>query len=339
MALGIALIGAVGTIMVSVLADRSSAPTSAQEQHSVVMSLKDRPRPAWTLDIGRLTHNPGDVLLAMPQTLDTYYGYGSLFNAGDILIAATAYPLPAAEGQSGRPAGAVTLMGIDPADGSRMWKVRVGNVGQCAQEVGQRVIACWENRRVAFVDIESGTLLSEIGTDFDLNGARVDGDTVYVSGSVSDGGSAESVLTSGTVTDITANFRRTFDVRGDAGAVYATPDTGTIIAYERGRSGEPPYIYTVYDLETGDRRFAFEGDSLLQVGEGLFLTSTGGRSGTVGTQNVLAADGSVIRAVPIPVYVPQDPPPASRRRRHRSSSATARTTRRPARSSGETLLS
>ncbi|MDH6280758.1 PQQ-binding-like beta-propeller repeat protein [Prescottella agglutinans] len=306
--LGIALITAVGTIVTKTLEDPSSTGGPTQSQHLVDTKLGEAPVPAWTLDVARLTDNTGDVLLAMPQTLNSYYGYGGLFDAGNLLIAATAYPLPAAEGQSGRPVGAVTLVGIDPADGSAKWRTRVGNVGQCGQETGQPVIACWENRRIAFVDLTSGALLSEIGTDFDLNGAQVDGNTIYVSGSVSDGGSAKSVLTSGTVTDITANFRRTFDVRGERGTAYARPASGTIIAYERGLPGGPPYIYTVYDLETGDRRFAFEGDSLQEVGEGLYLTSTGARSGTVGTQNLLAADGSVIRAVPIPMYVPQDPP-------------------------------
>lgn len=306
--LGIALIAALGTIITNLLVNRSSTQPSWHGQHEMNMSLREPPEPAWTLDVTRLTDNPGDVLLAMPQTLGSYYGYGGLFDAGDLLIAATAYPLPATEGQSGRPVGAVTLVGIDPVNGSAKWRTRVGNVGQCGQETGQPIIACWENRRITFVDLASGALLSEIGTDFDLNGAQVDGDTVYVSGSVSDGGPAKSVLTSGTVTDITANFRRTFDVRGAQGTAYARPETGTMITYERGHPNEPPYIYTVYDLRTGDRRFAFEGDSLQEVGEGLYLASTGGRSGTVGTQNLLAGDGSVIRAVPVPVYVPQDPP-------------------------------
>ncbi|WFR72194.1 PQQ-binding-like beta-propeller repeat protein [Prescottella defluvii] len=299
--LGIALIAAVGTIVTKTLEDPSSTGGPTQSQHLVDTKLGEAPIPAWTLDVARLSDNTGDVLLAMPQTLSAYYGYGGLSDAGNLLIAATAYPLPAAEGQSGRPVGSVTLVGIDPADGSAKWRTRVGNVSQCGQETGQPVIACWENRRIAFVDVASGALLSEIGTDFDLNGVQVDGDTVYVSGSVSDGGSAKSVLTSGTVTDVTANFRRTFDVRGDVAWVHAVPATGTIIAQERG-TGDPQYLYKVFDLDTGAERFAFGGDSLQAVGDGLFLTSTGSRSGTVGTQNLLAADGSVIRAVPIPAY-------------------------------------
>ncbi|MCA1004736.1 PQQ-like beta-propeller repeat protein [Rhodococcus hoagii] len=307
-ALGVALSVALGTIAASVLVNRSSTEPSEHEQNTVDMSLKERPEPAWALDIPRLTGNPGDVLLAIPQTLDSYYGYGGLFDAGDILLAATAYPLPAEEGRSGRPVGAVTLTGLDPVTGSARWSTRVGNVGQCLQETGQPVIACWERRRVTFVDIATGTLLSEIGTDFDLGGARVYGETVYVSGSTTVGGATTSVLTSGTVTDISANFRRTFDVHGDGGTAYATPDTGTIITLERGRPGDAQYTYTVYDLESGTERFAFAGDSLQQVGDGLFLTSTGARSGTVGTQELRAADGTVIRAVPIPVYVPSDYP-------------------------------
>ena len=42
----------------------------------------------------RSRHNPGDVLLSMPSTLDSYYGYGNTYQVGDVLVAATAYPLP-----------------------------------------------------------------------------------------------------------------------------------------------------------------------------------------------------------------------------------------------------
>ncbi|MGW0043648.1 outer membrane protein assembly factor BamB family protein [Rhodococcus sp. NPDC003348] len=305
--LGLTLVVAVGAIVTGLLSDRSpveNAPRADIEHDVIDTPLGDPPQHAWTLDVGRLTDNPGDVLLQMPYQLDSHYGYGGLLDAGGILIAATAYPLPEVAGQSGRPVGAITLVGVRPADGSPAWKTRVGDVSQCTQKVEAPVIACWERRRIAFVDTTSGTLLAELGTDFDLNGAQVVGDTVYVSGSVTDGASAKPVLTSGTVTNLTANFRRTFDDLGENASVYAVPATGAIITQERG-PGDPQYVYTVFDLASGAERFTFAGDSLQPVGDGLYLAARGARSGSVGTQDLLAADGSLVRAVPIPAYSPQ----------------------------------
>ncbi|XGU19068.1 hypothetical protein ACETU7_28095 [Rhodococcus sp. 3Y1] len=71
---------------------------------------------------------------------------------------------------------------------------------------------------------------------------------------------------------------------------------------EQGDGGDPQYRYQIYDLQSGAERFRFEGDSLVPTGNGLFLTSVGGRSGYAGTQNLLASDGSTIRAIPIPSY-------------------------------------
>ncbi|MDI9918493.1 PQQ-binding-like beta-propeller repeat protein [Rhodococcus sp. IEGM 1379] len=109
------------------------------------------------------------------------------------------------------------------------------------------------------------------------------------------------ILTSGNTTNLTANFIRKFEPSEKFGSVYAIPSTDTVIAMEQG-TGDPQYRYTIYDLHSGTERFRFEGDSLIPVGDGLFLTGLGGRSGYVGTQNLLASDGSTIRAVPIPSY-------------------------------------
>lgn len=302
--LGLVFVVAVGALVTLLRTDRSPTggePPAGAERSVVTTSLDTAPQLAWTLDVGRLTDNTGEVLLAMPYQLGAYYGYGGVLDGGDLVIAATAVPLPEIAGESGRPVGAVTLVGVNPTDGSPKWKTRVGHVTQCSPMVEGPVIACWEARRIAFVDTTSGTLLAELGTDFDFNGAQFSGDTVYLSGSTTDRGSTTSVLTSGTVTDLTAYFRHTFDTPGDAASIYAVPDTGTIIGQTRG-PGDPQYHFTVFDLDSGAERFTFDGDSLQPVGDGLFLVSRGSRSGTVGTQDLLASDGSPVRAIPIPAF-------------------------------------
>ncbi|CRK53263.1 conserved hypothetical protein [Rhodococcus sp. RD6.2] len=312
------VVAALGVLVTVLRQDESPTggePSAEADRHVVTTSLETAPAQAWTLDVGRLTDNPGDVLLPMPYQLESYYGYGGILDAGDLMIAAVAHPLPEVAGQSGRPVGDVTLVGIRPTDGSPAWKTRIGRVTQCSPEVEAAVLACWERRRIAFVDTTSGTLLAELGTDFDINGAQISGSTVYVSGSGTDGGTQAPVLTSGTVTDLTANFRRTFGTLDGGAPVHTVPDSNAVIAVVRG-PGDPQYVYTVFDLDSGATRFTFEGDSLQPVGDGLFLVSRGSRSGTVGTQDLLAADGSTIRSIPIPSYrsptfpsKPSSPPP------------------------------
>ena len=233
----------------------------------------------------------------MPSTLDSYYGYGNTYQVGDVLVAATAYPLPKTdESSSSQGVGAVTLVGVNPDDGSPLWKTRIGGViGQCSQQNESTIIACWGDRRMIFVDTATGTLMSDLGTDFDLNGATIAGDTVYTSGERMDGTVRTRILASGTTTDLTANFVRTFEPSEKFGAVYTVPHTDTVIAMEQGDGGDPQYRYRIYDLDSGAERFRFEGDSLVPAGNGLFLTSVGGRSGYVGTQNLLASNGSTIR--------------------------------------------
>ncbi|GAA3165746.1 hypothetical protein GCM10020255_051250 [Rhodococcus baikonurensis] len=100
-ALGLALLVAIAFIVVSVISDSSDAAWPKQktggpivEQGVVDVDLSDPPQQAWELDVRALTDNPGDVLLSMPSTLDSYYGYGNTYQVSDVLVAATAYPLP-----------------------------------------------------------------------------------------------------------------------------------------------------------------------------------------------------------------------------------------------------
>lgn len=246
-ALGLALLVAIAFIVVSVISDSSDAAWPKQktggpivEQGVVDVDLSDPPQQAWELDVRALTDNPGgDVLLSMPSTLDSYYGYGNTYQVGDVLVAATAYPLPMTdESSSSQGVGAVTLVGVNPDDGSPLWKTRIGGViGQCSQQNESTIIACWGDRRMIFVDTATGTLMSDLGTDFDLNGATIAGDTVYTSGERMDGTVRTRILASGTTTNLTANFVRTFEPSEKFGAVYTVPHTDTVIAMEQATAG------------------------------------------------------------------------------------------------------
>ncbi|MFC8934944.1 hypothetical protein ACFT1A_22910 [Rhodococcus sp. NPDC057135] len=125
-ALGLALIVAIAFIVVSALSDSSEAASPKQksggpivEQGVVDVDLSVPPQQAWELDVRTLTDNSGDVLLSMPSGLDRYYGYGNTYQVGDVLVAATAYPLPKTdESSSGQGVGDVSLVGVNPDDGS-----------------------------------------------------------------------------------------------------------------------------------------------------------------------------------------------------------------------------
>lgn len=123
-ALGLALIVAIAFIVVSALSDSNEVASPKTggpivEQGVVDVDLSDPPQQAWELDVRALTDNPGDVLLSMPSTLDSYYGYGNTYQVGDVLVAATAYPLPKTdESSSSQGVGAVTLVGVNPDDGN-----------------------------------------------------------------------------------------------------------------------------------------------------------------------------------------------------------------------------
>ncbi|MCZ4517121.1 PQQ-binding-like beta-propeller repeat protein [Rhodococcus ruber] len=296
-ALGSALVVGAAFIAVQIATNRSDTPVPGVEQAVVGASLDTPPKPAWTADVRTLSDNGGDVLLSMPYGLGHYYGYGGFLSGDDVMIGATGYPLPSADPSSGAEVGAVTLIGVNPDTGAPLWKTPIGRVSQCAPELESVLLACWGDRRVVSIDTSDGALVADVGTDFDVNGARIVDETVFVSGDL-DG---TPVLTKGSPTAIESDFRRTFERSADFSSVYVMPDLRSVMLMYRG-DGTPQYVYRVFDLDSGSERFTFEGDSLQGVGNGLFLSSIGSESGTVGTQNLLAADGSVVGAIPRPSY-------------------------------------
>ncbi|CCQ14306.1 putative uncharacterized protein [Rhodococcus sp. AW25M09] len=284
-------------IAVRVATHEPETVDAGQSESVVESSLDSPPELAWAADVRTLTDNEGDVLLSMPYLLGQYYGYGGFLSGDDVMIGATGYPLPTSDPSSGAEVGAVTLVGVNPDSGAPLWKTPIGRVSQCAPELESVLLACWGDRRVVSIDTSDGALVADVGTDFDVNGARIVNETVFVSGDL-DG---TPVLTKGTPTAIESDFRRTFEGSADFSSVYVTPDQKSVMLTHRG-DGTPQYIYTVFDLDSGKKRFTYEGDSVRSVGDGLWLSSIGSESGTVGTQNLLAADGSIIRAIPRPSY-------------------------------------
>ncbi|MDI9918492.1 hypothetical protein [Rhodococcus sp. IEGM 1379] len=193
--LGAAFIVATALIVVTTLSNSPGpdAPTRNNgpvAQHNIVdIDLSSPPQQAWELDVRMLTGNSGDVLLSMPSTLDSYYGYGTVYygygtvyQVGNILVAATANPVPKTdESSASQGVGNVSLIGINPDNGTPLWKTRIGGaIRQCSQQNKSTIIACWGNRRVAFLDTSSGALLSDLGTDFDLNGASHRRDGLHI---------------------------------------------------------------------------------------------------------------------------------------------------------------
>jgi outer membrane protein assembly factor BamB len=294
------LLVALGAIAVAVVPD-SEEPPSLRATPTVRGSFAEAPTVAWTLDVRRLGTVDTDVLLSLPSTLSSYYGYGSVASAGSALIAAVGTP----DADNPNHVSDVTLVGVDPENGTALWRARIGEVDQCAYPTDDSPLACWSKNRVVFIDVHNGTLLGDIGTDFDIASAVVDGDTVYVGGARQEAGAPDDVqtpvATRGTVTDIDVSYRREYPDRGPFAAAYVSPRSSSVIvntpndAQNNGR-------YLVVDSESGEPRFDFVGESLQTVSDALFLTSDGSRSGDVGTQNLVDDKGSVVRAIPVPTY-------------------------------------
>ncbi|MDJ0359834.1 PQQ-binding-like beta-propeller repeat protein [Rhodococcus sp. H29-C3] len=297
-ALGVAVVVGIVFITVRVALDETASAGGPPERSAIDTSLAERPEQAIHLDPHVLSDNGSDVLLAMPYKLDMYYGYGGVLGGNDVVVAATGYPLPTADLGSGTGVGPVTLVGVDTADGSPLWKTIVGRVSACSDTVESVVIACWSDRRIVFVDTSDGTLLSDIGTEFDVMNVRFVDDNVYVVGN----SDRSPILTRGTATDISADYLRTFPASDDLAYVAPLPEFGIAMTTYRG-SGGAQYTSTVHDLDTDAERFVYEGDSLQALSKDLFVSTVGIQSGSAGTQNLLDGHGELIRAIPIPSAV------------------------------------
>jgi hypothetical protein len=291
------LTGAAVGITVVVTDPFRNEPTLAEPRPA----LGAQPARAWTLDVTQLTGNNNDVLLALPQTLQTYYGYGSVLDAPTTLIGAVGRA-ETPDSSGGQAISMITLVGIDRIDGSAKWKRPIGKVTQCSDQLDSGVITCWNDERVVFVGTADGTLLSEVAPDFEVGRSEVVNGQAFVSGFRRGGSRDTLVLTGGTPTASASSFRRSFAVDGPVASVDRVLPAQNLFIISTQTGGATIYQSTVYDLDTGVPRFSIPTDLMSVVGEDLFMVTRGAQSGSVGTQELFAADGSLIVNASVPAY-------------------------------------
>ncbi|MBF6448120.1 PQQ-binding-like beta-propeller repeat protein [Nocardia elegans] len=254
--------------------------------------LDSAPVPRWTLRAADLSHEPGAVLLALPHSLDNYYGYGSPMDAGPIIVAATAVLGEPGPGTAPK-AGPVRLHGIDPDTGAVRWTIDAGELLSCNERVFDGQLTCRGTHRVLIVDAATGTIATDRSTDFEVMDAAVRDGVVSVAGRTADWMTA--VVTRGTVSDIEATWRRT----------YPTPVPGDAV---RPRLDAPDYFrdghdrnVRVYDLRTGDPLFT---DSVGAVFDGgIIARQVIDRSGSPGTITLLDRNGHPLAEVGDPSFL------------------------------------
>ncbi|MBF6175257.1 outer membrane protein assembly factor BamB family protein [Nocardia blacklockiae] len=208
--------------------------------------LDAAPAPRWTVRAADLSDQPGAVLLAAPQTLGRYYGYGSPMDAGTMIVAATAVP-DGTGSNGGVAAGPVRLHGIDPDTGVVRWNTDVGELNGCRERVFDGQLACRGPHRVLIVDATTGAVLLDRSTDFEVTDVTVREGVVSVAGRTEDRMTA--VVTRGTVVDIAAAWQRTYPT-----PVPGDPVTPRIDAPDYFRDGHDRNV-RVFDLHTGDPLF------------------------------------------------------------------------------------
>lgn len=258
------------------------------------------PSVAWTLDPAQLTGEQDSVLLSLPQTLDAYYGYGSLLDAPTALVGAFSEAQPS--DSETKPIGDITLVGIDRIDGSALWKQPIGRVTTCDDDLDSGVITCWDGDRVVFVDTDTGALLSETRPGFDVGHSRVVNGAAFVSGLQKADTGNTLVLTGGTPRSPDSSFRRTLAVPGPLSTVDHVVPSENLFTVSTQTDRDTLYDTMVYDLATGIARFTIANDQLNVVGDGLFVVSRGTGNGTMGTQVLIDSEGKTILTAPVSVY-------------------------------------
>ncbi|WP_433194466.1 hypothetical protein ACQP1G_37810 [Nocardia sp. CA-107356] len=201
-----------------VWADRS--PRQSQQATPVVggkfriePTLGSAPTPRWTVRAADLSTDPGAVLLSAPHSLNVYYGNGTPMDAGTTIVAATAVP------------------------------------DSCAEQVFQGLLSCWDTHRVLIVDSATGTVLTDHITDFEVE--QVDARDGVVTVAVRTADWQTAVFTRGTVSDISASWRKTFPtvVPGEpVRPVISAPDPSSAHRTTSGTGATATYVSTICAL-------------------------------------------------------------------------------------------
>lgn len=252
--------------------------------------LDSAPVPQWTLRAADLSDEPGAVLLAAPQNLHRYYGYGSPMDAGTMIVAATAVPGGPGPGENaGLTVGPVRMHGIDPNTGRVRWTIEVGELLGCREQVFDGQLACHGTHRVLIIEAATGAVLGDHTTDFEVMDVAVRDGVASVAGRTADWMTA--VVTRGTVSDIDATWRRTYPT-----PVPGDPVTPRIdgLARDYFRDGHDRGV-RVYDLRTGDPLFT--GPVTYTFDGGILAAQVIERSGSAGRVTLLDRNGHPITEV------------------------------------------
>ncbi|WP_188489226.1 outer membrane protein assembly factor BamB family protein [Williamsia phyllosphaerae] len=249
-----------------VAATEDRLPTRPQD-------LAVRPELQWVLNTERLAGNSVDRPLNFPSGMKSAGITTGAVGAGDqVIVAAVGHPLYGrydTEDGRGIVVDSATLVGVDRQTGKPLWRRGIGHVEQCSDSYRRGTIACWDIDRVMFIDVATGHVRSETTTDFLMTYADVIGGVAYVTGRRTGIDRRSVVMTAGTVDDPDSAFRREYDVTGHDSYVAETlpaSDTFTIV---ESIYGPVQYRTTAYDLDSGRKRFVFDGD-VRAAGEGLF---------------------------------------------------------------------
>lgn len=212
--------------------------------------LDSTPVPRWTLRAADLSDEPGAVLLAAPQNLRSYYGYGSPMDAGTMIVAATAVPGEPGVGENaGVTVGPVWLHGIDPDTGQVRWTTDAGELLGCREQVFDGRLACRGTHRVVVIEAATGAILGDHPTDFEVMDVAVRNGVVSVTGRSADRMTA--FVTRGTVSDIDATWRRSYPAPVPGDPVTPRIDVPAQNYFLDGHD----HGVRVYDLHTGEPLF------------------------------------------------------------------------------------
>ncbi|MGA6207240.1 PQQ-binding-like beta-propeller repeat protein [Nocardia testacea] len=288
--ISVLLVVAMGIAVVVWVGRSPDEPTQASVlagRFLISARLDSAPVPQWTVRAADLSDEPGAVLLAAPQTLHSYYGYGAPMDAGTVIVAATAVPGGQEPGEdSGATVGPVRMHGIDPDTGHVLWTTDAGELDGCRERVSGGRIACHGTHRVVIVDAATGAILGDHPTDFEVTDVAVRDGVVAVTGRTADWMTA--VVTRGTVSDIDAIWRRT----------YPTPVAGDPVTPRIDGTAQNYFLdghdhnVRVYDLHSGEPLFT--GPVAYTFDGGLIASQVIERGGSAGRVALLERSGRQI---------------------------------------------
>lgn len=289
----LAVVAAIGTVVwVNRSPEQPPEVPAAGGRFRISTRLDSAPVPRWTLRAADLSDEPGAVLLALPQDLHDYNGYGSPMDAGPVIVAATAVPGTAETGTASA-VGPVQLHGVDPDTGAARWTVDAGELLSCGERVLDAQLTCHGSHRVLIIDAATGVIAMDRATDFEVVDVAVRDGIVSVAGRTADRMTA--VVTRGTVADPEATWRRTYPTPVPGDAVRPWLDAPYYFRDGHDRS------VRVYDLSTGEPLFTAPVGAVFDGG--IIATQVIDRGWSAGRITLVDRNGHLITEVGNPSFL------------------------------------